>query len=212
MIKFRKKPKFILKRLGDPERHYIDDPTFHAALADYQKEIKIAKELDKPKPMVTDYLAKSLMTLARKYARKTTHSGYPFIEDMIGDAIVCCLKNLHNFNPLLYKKAFPYFTMVVHNSFVQRILKEQTALYRQYKAILENQKEMVGVAGMEFTQVYGSPETDRKMREFCEKFEKRLAEKRQKQKDRKKAKEQLEGLIEFDDELVIVPELIQEKD
>lgn len=182
------------KKKSEKDRHYIDDPSFYKALSEYQAEVKLAEKEKKPKPIVSDYIARSLMMLSRKIARRPVFCRYPFIEDMIGDAIMCCFKNLMNFKPERFPAAFPYFTMVVHNSFFQRIYKEKTALYRQYRAIIERQKEVAGDAQAE-SQIYGTIESDMKMREFCKKFEEKLAEKRAKSKERKRAKA---AQIEFD--------------
>lgn len=179
------KSKVKAKRKVGVDRHYIDDKKFHQALTEYQQIVSEAKLNNLPKPVVPDYIAQSLMILARKIARKPGFSRYPFIEDMVGDSILCCFKNIHNFDPAR-PSAFPYFTQIVHYSFIQRILKEHTALYRKFKAVMERQKEMCGEMGFEFIHVYGTRYTDIQMREFCDKFEKRLAEKRAKSKERKK--------------------------
>lgn len=192
------KQKVKAKRKSGADKHYIDDKKFHAALSEYKAAADEAKANDLPKPMVTDYIAQSLMMLSRKIARKPGFSRYPFIEDMIGDAILCCFKNIHNFNPK-HPTAFPYFTQIVHYSFIQRILREHTALYRKFRAIMERQKEMCGDTEAESVQVYGSRYSDLQMREFCEKFEKRLEEKRIKSKQRKKANA---SKIEFDADAV----------
>jgi hypothetical protein len=186
LIKKIGKVKVKAKRKTGKDRHYIDDAKFHKALSDYQVSVQAAADEGLPKPTVPDYIAKSLMTLARKVARKPGFSRYPFIEDMIGDAILCCFKNIHNFNPK-HPTAFPYFTQIVHYSFIQKILKEHTALYRKFRAVIEKQKEMCGDANAESLQIYGTRYSDLQMREFCEKFERRLEEKRAKSRQRKKA-------------------------
>lgn len=195
-LKSATKQKVKAKRKTGSDRHYIDDKKFHKALSEYQQAANDASENNLPKPMVPDYIAQSLMMLSRKIARKPGFSRYPFIEDMIGDAILCCFKNIHNFNPK-HPTAFPYFTQIVHYSFIQRILREHTALYRKFRAIMEHQKEMCGEVGSESVQVYGTRYTDLQMREFCEKFEKRLEEKRLKSRQRKKANA---DKIQFDEE------------
>lgn len=197
-VKTPAKPKVKAKRKVGAERHYIDDTKFHKALSDYQLAVEEATLKSEPKPMVPDYIAQSLMMLARKVARKPGFSRYPFIEDMIGDAILCCFKNIHNFNPK-HPTAFPYFTQIVHYSFIQRISKEHAVLYRKFKAIMERQKEMAGQVGSDNMQVYGTRYSDLQMREFCDKFEKKLEEKRVKSRQRKKANS---SKIQFDDEAV----------
>jgi hypothetical protein len=189
------KTKVKAKRKVGVERHYIDDAKFHKALSEYQASVIEAEKSGEPKPMVPDYIAQSLMMLARKIARKPGFSRYPFIEDMIGDAILCCFKNIHNFNPK-HPTAFPYFTQIVHYSFIQRIGREHAVLYRKFKAIMERQKEVCGEVGAENLQIYGTRYSDLQMREFCDKFEKKLEEKRIKSRQRKKANA---SKIRFDD-------------
>ncbi len=188
------KPKGKAKRKATSDRHYIDDVKFRAALIEYQQSVAQAETSGQSKPMVPDYIAQCLMLLARKYARGPKFSRYPYIEDMIGDAIMCCFKNVAKFNPE-HPKAFPYFTMIVHHSFLQRIVKEKTALYRLFKAIIERQKDLCGIADVEVSQIYGSRYSDIEMRAFCVNFENYLANKRLKSKERKKEKA---SKIQFD--------------
>lgn len=76
---------------------------------------------------VSEELGAMLLKIATNYANKGSFYGYTWKEDMVGEAILTCLKYLHNFDPMKQKRPnpFAYFTTVIHNSFLNYIRKQK---------------------------------------------------------------------------------------
>ena len=74
----------------------------------------------------TEALGSMLLLIASRYAEKGSFAGYSWKDDMICEAVLTCIKYMHNFdvdkegaNP------FAYFSKVVHNSFLNFISKQK---------------------------------------------------------------------------------------
>ncbi len=74
----------------------------------------------------SEELGEMLLLIASRYAEKGSFAGYSWKDDMICDAVLTCIKYMHNFdvdkegaNP------FAYFSKVVHNAFLNYISKQK---------------------------------------------------------------------------------------
>lgn len=74
---------------------------------------------------ISQELGFMIQSIATKYASKGNFSGYTWKDDMIGDAILTCIKYMHNFKPERSKNPFAYFTQIIHNSFLNSIKKQK---------------------------------------------------------------------------------------
>jgi DNA-directed RNA polymerase specialized sigma24 family protein len=74
----------------------------------------------------TEALGSMLLLIATRYAEKGSFAGYSWKDDMIGDAVLTCIKYMHNFDPSIEgANPFAYFSKVVHNSFLNYISKQK---------------------------------------------------------------------------------------
>ena len=76
-------------------------------------------------PPLPETVAIAIYKISHNYARKKNWLYLPFVDEMIGDAIIYCLKYCHNFDPKLSKNPYAYITSTVHNAFLQRIHTEK---------------------------------------------------------------------------------------
>lgn len=74
----------------------------------------------------TEELGAMLLLIASRYSEKGSFAGYSWKDDMVCEAVLTCIKYMHNFqtekegaNP------FAYFSKVVHNSFLNYIAKQK---------------------------------------------------------------------------------------
>lgn len=74
----------------------------------------------------SETLGEMLLKIATKYAEKGSFAGYSYKEDFICEAVLTCIKYMHNFdvdkegaNP------FAYFSKVTHNAFLNFIAKQK---------------------------------------------------------------------------------------
>ena len=112
---------------------YVNNKDFLEAMIEYDKAAKLALSRGEPRPVVSRYIAECFMKISRHLATKPNFSGYPFVEDMIGDGIENCLQYLHNFDPKKSQNPFAYFTQMVYYSFLRRIDKEKKNLASRFK-------------------------------------------------------------------------------
>ena len=105
------------KKKADKERYYVDTKVLEKSIKEYYDSNKIS-----------DSLATSLYNIAYRISFMPNFINYSWREEMIGDGLIkelVALKN-HKFNPKL-GKAFSYLSMIVYNSFRNRIKKENKA-------------------------------------------------------------------------------------
>jgi len=113
---------------------YIDNKKFSRAVADYVIELKQAEKQNKPRPPIPNYIAECFIMIAEHRAKHPSFAGYPFIDDMIGDAIEKQLRAIGNYNIDMKTRtnapnAFAYFSQIVFFSFLHRIATEKKQLH-----------------------------------------------------------------------------------
>lgn len=79
----------------------------------------------KSKGMMTDKLAKMLMMLTRKYAKKGNFVNYTYNEDMVSYALMMLVRTWNSFNPEKSNNPFAFYTQCIKNSFVQYLNQEK---------------------------------------------------------------------------------------
>lgn len=118
--------------------HYVSNKEFYAAMKEYIAACRLAESEGRTRPNPSNYICDCLMRIARKYANRPNFVRYPFRDEMIGDAILNCIKYCHKFNPDKSTNPFSYFTQACHNSFLQRIKVETDEMSIKAKYINES--------------------------------------------------------------------------
>ncbi len=77
--------------------------------------------------LCSEDLGKALLTIATNYANKGNFHGYTWKEDMISEAVLTCIRYMHNFDPMRFEKPnpFAYFTSIIRNAFLNYIRKQK---------------------------------------------------------------------------------------
>lgn len=86
--------------------HYVKN-------ADLLTEIIVFKQTG----VITENLGRMLLSIANNYTTKGNYIGYTWKSDMVGDAMLTCIKYLKNFDPARSSNAFSYCTQICSNSF-----------------------------------------------------------------------------------------------
>ena len=115
--------------------HYVDNEQFLESMIKYQNEVKQAKEIDGPEPLIPEYLGECFMKIANRLSFRPNFINYAFRDDMISDGIENCIQYMNNFNPEKSSNPFAYFTQIIYYAFVRRIQKEKKQLYIKYKTM-----------------------------------------------------------------------------
>jgi len=161
-----------LKRVKSKE-FYVDNSKFLKALIDYKKEVNLAKENSQPIPRLPEYIGECFINIAKKLSNRPNFVNYIFKEDMISDGIENSLQAVNNFDPTKSENPFAYFTQIISFAFIRRIKKERTQLYTKFKIV-----EHSSLHNEPYNRKYINDKSDENMRDFIEKFEASLQNKK----------------------------------
>jgi hypothetical protein len=140
--------------------HYVDNEEFSRAVQEYNEARKKAKENGEPIPVIPNYIGECFIKIAYGVANRYNFNRYSYKEDMIADAIECCVRYIHNFDISKTKKdgtvsAFSYFTKTVYWAFVRRIKKEN-AHYEKIQNIIEQSNIEMFLSQEELNEIHNS--------------------------------------------------------
>lgn len=113
------------------KQYYVEPKVFRAAMEKYYKSSS---------DEMLEYLSELILKIAKGLSLNKSFKGYPFVEEMVGDAVI------KMYAALKYKKydlnrgtnPFSYFNAIARNEFVSRIKKE-----KKYRDTLKEYKEVV---------------------------------------------------------------------
>lgn len=125
-----------MRKSGKKPVHYVDNQRLLKEMISYKEKVNLWKDNGKngTKPKVPTFVADSLIKIATNLSTVSGFVGYPFREDMIGDAVLNCLEYIDNFNPEKYNNPFSYFTQIIYFAFIRRIKKEQKVVQIKVKS------------------------------------------------------------------------------
>lgn len=180
------------------KRHYVDNERFLQEIIEYKKQCREAVEKDLPKPRMSDYIGQCLLLIAKNFSTKPRFKSYSFSDEMVSDAIENCLLYFDNFDETKYSNPFAYFTQVTYFAFFRRIYKEEKNRYAIYKkfqeSVLDTSDAALLVDGDNNHLVTGHMYDN--LNDFIANFEQREAQKKQKRKAAKNAKQGLDKFYE----------------
>ena len=107
------------------DEHYVDNKKFLQAMKDWKDECRIAKNLNKPVPIVSNYIGECFMKIANHLSYRPNFINYTYRDEMISDGIENCIQYSYNFNAEKSSNPFAYFTQIIYYAFVRRIQKEK---------------------------------------------------------------------------------------
>ena len=94
--------------------YYCDNSELLEELSSYKKTKRMSENL-----------GLIILTIARNLSNKGNFAGYTWKDDMIGEAVLTCVKYLHNFEPEKSTNPFAYITTCCKNSFIAYIKAQQ---------------------------------------------------------------------------------------
>ena len=121
----------------------------------------------KEKGVASEELGKMLLDIANHYCTKGNFSGYTWKKDMVGDAVLTCLKYLRSFNPEKSSNAFAYVTQICKNSFRAYIKMQKKHMsirdicYDRYTEIVESGDYYFNLNSIDY-RVMAEPQKKRK--------------------------------------------------
>lgn len=123
-----KKNDIIQKDKPKSKTKYVDNARFVELISKYKANTITVRE--------TDEMGSFLVKIASGLSQKYQFRGYPFIEELVGEAVIHCWYYFNNFNPDVTKNPFSYFTQLCYYNFLATIDNEKRALATKFKASL----------------------------------------------------------------------------
>ena len=115
--------------------HYVDNKKLLAAMIEFRNSVIEAKENDKPRPRIPNYIGECIMKISEHLSYRPNFINYTYKDEMISDGIENCLLYIDNFNPEKSKNPFAYFTQIIYYAFIRRMQKEKKQTYVKYKSL-----------------------------------------------------------------------------
>ena len=116
-------------------QHYVDNKKFLEAMVIYKDKVNSAKENNRKKPDVTNYIGECFLKIANHLSYRPNFINYTYRDDMISDGIENCLQYMNNFDPAKSTNPFAYFTQIIYYAFIRRIQKEKKQTLVKQKLI-----------------------------------------------------------------------------
>lgn len=123
-----------IKAPVDPSnpRYYLDKQEMNRALYAYKYECIEAEKAGRDRPQISRYLGDCFLSIARGLAMKHNFRNYSFVNDMISDGVMTCVRYIRSYDPERVNpatgaptSALAYFTQCCHWAFVGRITTEE---------------------------------------------------------------------------------------
>ena len=114
-------------------KHYINNRTLLEELVKHRENCAKAAADGLIKPRIPEYIGECFFKIATRLSTKWKFVNYTYRDEMISDAIENCVAVVHNFDPSKSSNPFAYFTQIIGNAFIRRIMKEKKQTYVKYK-------------------------------------------------------------------------------
>jgi hypothetical protein len=167
-----------------PSINYVNNADFYQRIVEWK-----ATGDDK----IPDDIAATIMMICKNLAKSGKFAGYSWIEAMVGDAILACIKFCRNFDPEKSKNPFAFYTQIAYNSFLKRIQIEKQRLdgLAEYRVQITTLYDIQGEEYDEDDNRYGQIENTAKRinRNYIKKKE-----------QKKNNKQSIENFFEGEDE------------
>jgi hypothetical protein len=98
-------------------KYYINKEDFYDRVCDHVEKIKLAKEFNLDIPIMSRKLELDFWNLCKNISNHTWFRRYTYLDDMISEGLLECVRRVHNFDHNKSDNAFGFFTQVVWRSF-----------------------------------------------------------------------------------------------
>jgi hypothetical protein len=128
--------------IAPKSRHYVDDAHLTSILGEWKNRYTENKNAGIDPPPLPEAVGEAILDMTEQMGRRHNFSGYSYLDEMKSEAMIHCVKYIHNFNPHAntdnFKKkkisAFAYINMIIWRSFTHYIGVEKHQQYLKYKS------------------------------------------------------------------------------
>lgn len=168
-----KEEEYIDEKGKKRNQYYVDPHKLHAKLTEFYHAKQDAIAKGEPVPFITDdFVGWAIKTITTGLAQHHKFKGYHanWKTEMISDGIYHALKYVRAYNPyrkdaegdIIRPNPHAYISMIVNNSFIQRIKKEkdedhaQRQMFLRYDGFAANGLQLEEINGLDIDGVTGS--------------------------------------------------------
>lgn len=149
--------KYIREKSKDFDAHFVDQFKMKEALTVYYHACNEAEAAGLEQPPIPNYIGECFLKMARKLGNRYNFRNYSYLDDMIGEAIIKCMKKVRKFDPTRGTSAFSYFTSVIWWEMIAVLSEEKKMVYTKNRAFLSGDLESYSMEfdddqKMQFTQ------------------------------------------------------------
>lgn len=127
------------KRTGPSSRDFIDNKDLLAEIK--KSKARLAERPELGQAALTPRLAMMLVKLVDRYATNSSWSGYSYVDEFKGEAVLNLYQKWHKFDDENYDNPFAFYTQVMYHCFLSALSREK----KQQKIkdlVLETQGKM----------------------------------------------------------------------
>lgn len=117
-----------MKAVRRTDRDYISGPQLHSALKIWY---------DSGEEQIPEEIFTAIIQICTRLGTKHNFRNYSYLDEMVGDAIVSCIKALNEkkYDPDNFDNPFAYFTQIAYNEFRKIIKSEHKEAYIKHKSM-----------------------------------------------------------------------------
>lgn len=144
----------------DASRHYVDDIVLTQILTEWSDRCREAKKSGLERPILPAEAGVAIFNMTEAMGVRHNFSNYSYLDEMKSDAMIHCIKYLHNFNPNVNSEkkarpsAFSYINKIIWQSFTNRIMYEKREQYLKYVSF-ELMGGMDAFKGEDSSEIFG---------------------------------------------------------
>lgn len=111
------------RRTGPSSRDFIDNKQLLAEVRASKERLANNPELGQS--ALTPALARMLVKLVDRYATNSSWSGYSYVDEFKGEAILNLYQKWHKFDDANYDNPFAFYTQVTYHCFLSALSREK---------------------------------------------------------------------------------------
>jgi hypothetical protein len=143
------KPSLKRVRMVKSSKNYVNNEEFTNELTSWIKECRgmgclmccgIKPQIPNMghRKKMPDKMGLALMKIVENYGHRRNYSGYTYLEDMRSEALLTCMKYIHNFDRNKSDNAFSYVTAIIDNAFKNFLKREKKQRNIKFGSIEES--------------------------------------------------------------------------
>ena len=119
--------------------NYVNNKEFYLSMKEYKDKWNLCSTDEERKNVkIPDYAVKCIMLICNNLSTKNNFVNYTYRDEMVSDALLNCVAQVHTFNADIYTNPLAYFTRIAWQAFIRRIKEEKRENYVKHKNMINS--------------------------------------------------------------------------